>query len=149
MIGEMSARDFLRRYWQKKALFVRGAFPGFSGIVTKAQLAALAARGDVESRIVERRGTRRETRHGPFHRIVFKKNWTLLVNGVNLYVSEADALLQRFNFVPQARLDDVMVSYASTGGGVGPHLDRYDVFLLQGTGRRAWQRRHAVDDQRR
>jgi 50S ribosomal protein L16 3-hydroxylase len=139
MIGEMSARDFLRRYWQKKALFVRGAFPGFTGIVTKAQLAALAARADVESRIVERRGTRRETRHGPFDRIVFKKNWTLLVNGVNLHVSGADALLQRFNFVPQARLDDVMVSYATTGGGVGPHVDRYDVFLLQGPGRRAWR----------
>ena len=135
----MSARDFLRRYWQKKALFVRGAFPGFTGIVTKAQLAALAARADVESRIVERRGTRRETRHGPFDRIVFKKNWTLLVNGVNLHVSGADALLQRFNFVPQARLDDVMVSYASAGGGVGPHVDRYDVFLLQGPGRRAWR----------
>jgi len=139
MIGEMSARDFLRRYWQKKPLFVRGAFPQFAGIVTKAQLAALAARGDVESRIVERRGARRETRHGPFHRIVFKKNWTLLVNGVNLHVSGADALLQRFNFVPQARLDDVMVSYASAGGGVGPHVDRYDVFLLQGSGRRAWR----------
>ena len=135
----MSAREFLRRYWQKKPLFVRGAFPGFTGIVTKAQLAALAARGDVESRIVERRGTRRETRHGPFHRIVFKKNWTLLVNGVNLHVSEAHALLQRFNFVPQARLDDVMVSYATRGGGVGPHVDRYDVFLLQGPGRRAWR----------
>ena len=135
----MSARDFLRRYWQKKALFVRGAFPGCTGIVTKAQLAALAARGDVESRIVERRGTRRETRHGPFHRIVSKKNWTLLVNGVNLHVSGADALLQRFNFVPQARLDDVMVSYATAGGGVGPHVDRYDVFLLQGPGRRAWR----------
>ena len=118
---------------------MRGAFPGFTGTVTNAQLAALAARGDVESRIVERRGRRRETRHGPFHRIVFRKNWTLLVNGVNLHVPEADALLQRFNFVPQARLDDVMVSYATAGGGVGPHVDRYDVFLLQGPGRRAWR----------
>jgi 50S ribosomal protein L16 3-hydroxylase len=139
MIGEMSARDFLRRYWQKKPLFVRGAFPGFTGIVTKAQLAALAARGDVESRIVERRGTRRETRHGPFSRVSLNGKATLLVNGVNLHVRAADALLQRFNFVPQARLDDVMVSYATTGGGVGPHVDRYDVFLLQGPGRRAWR----------
>ena len=139
MIGELSARDFLRRYWQKKPLFVRGAIAQLNGIVTKAQLAALAARDDVESRIVERRGARRETRHGPFRRIAFKKNFTLLVNGVNLHVAEADALLQRFNFVPQARLDDVMVSYATTGGGVGPHVDRYDVFLLQGPGRRAWR----------
>jgi len=139
MIGDLSARDFLRRYWQKKPLFLRGAVAHLDGIVTRAQLAALAARDDVESRIVERRGARRETRHGPFQRIVFKDNFTLLVNGVNLHVSEADALLRRFNFVPQARLDDVMVSYATRGGGVGPHLDRYDVFLLQGPGRRAWR----------
>jgi 50S ribosomal protein L16 3-hydroxylase len=139
MIGDLSARDFLRRYWQKKPLFLRGAVAHLDGIVTRAQLAGLAARDDVESRIVERRGARRETRHGPFRRIVFKNDFTLLVNGVNLHVAEADALLRRFNFVPQARLDDVMVSYATRGGGVGPHLDRYDVFLLQGPGRRAWR----------
>jgi 50S ribosomal protein L16 3-hydroxylase len=139
MFDKSSARDFLRRYWQKRPLFVRGALPGFTGIVTKAQLAALAARDDVESRIVERRGARRQTRHGPFDRIVLRSNSTLLVNGVNMHVDEADALLQRFNFVPQARLDDVMVSYAVRGGGVGPHVDRYDVFLLQGPGRRAWR----------
>jgi 50S ribosomal protein L16 3-hydroxylase len=140
LLGGLTPRDFLRRYWQKRALFVRGALPGFSGVVTEKALAALAARDDVESRIVERRGSGRQTRHGPFKRILPKnKNWTLLVSGVNLHVAAAEALLQRFNFVPQARLDDVMVSYATPGGGVGPHVDSYDVFLLQGRGRRAWR----------
>lgn len=140
LLGGLTAREFLRRYWQKRPLFVRAALPGFAGIVDARGLAALAARDDVESRIVERRGARRETMHGPFERISLKaRNSTLLVNGVNLHVPAADRLLQRFDFVPQARLDDVMVSYATPGGGVGPHVDNYDVFLLQGPGRRAWR----------
>jgi 50S ribosomal protein L16 3-hydroxylase len=89
---------------------------------------------------VERRGARWDTQHGPFARLRLNKtNATLLVNGVNHHVDAAERLLQRFAFVPQARLDDVMVSYATPGGGVGPHVDRYDVFLLQGPGRRAWR----------
>jgi len=140
LLGGLAPRDFLRRYWQKRALLVRNAVPQFAGVVDERTLAVLAARDDVESRIVERRGRRRETRHGPFPRISLKKTHsTLLVNGVNLHVAAADALLQRFDFVPQARLDDVMVSYATPGGGVGPHVDSYDVFLLQGPGRRAWR----------
>jgi 50S ribosomal protein L16 3-hydroxylase len=140
LLGDLTTRGFLRRYWQKRPLLVRGALPGFPGVVTKDALARLAARDDVESRIVERRGTRRETRHGPFERVSLqRRNATLLVNGVNLHLRAADALLQRFSFVPQARLDDVMVSYATPGGGVGPHVDHYDVFLLQGPGRRTWR----------
>jgi 50S ribosomal protein L16 3-hydroxylase len=137
LLAGLTPRDFLRRYWQKRVLFVRAAMPGFSGLINQRGLAALAARDDVESRIVERR----ETVHGPFRKSLKAKpsGWTLLVNGVNLHVPAADALLQRFNFVPQARLDDVMVSYATPGGGVGPHVDFYDVFLLQGPGRRAWR----------
>jgi 50S ribosomal protein L16 3-hydroxylase len=137
LLGGLTPRDFLRRYWQKRPFFVRGALPGFTGVITEEALARLARRDDVESRIVE---DRRDTRHGPFRRVALKKTHsTLLVNGVNLHVPAADALLQRFAFVPQARLDDVMVSYATPGGGVGPHVDRYDVFLLQGAGRRAWR----------
>jgi 50S ribosomal protein L16 3-hydroxylase len=114
--------------------------PGFAGVVSEKALARLAQRDDVESRIVERRRTRRQTRHGPFAKVTaHSSNWTLLVNGVNLHVAGADELLPRFSFVPQARLDDVMVSYATPGGGVGPHVDFYDVFLLQGQGRRAWR----------
>jgi 50S ribosomal protein L16 3-hydroxylase len=140
LLGGLTPRDFLRRYWQKRPLLVRGAVPRFAGVIAARELFGLAARDDVESRIVERRGRRRETRHGPFDEVVLKKNGsTLLVNGVNLHVAAADELLQRFRFVPQARLDDVMVSYATPGGGVGPHVDFYDVFLLQGPGRRAWR----------
>lgn len=140
MLGGLSPRAFLRRYWQKRPLFVPRALPGFAGLLDKRALAALAARDDVESRIVERRGSRWNTTPGPFENIFpKKKNWTLLVSGVNLQVAAADALLRRFAFIPQARLDDVMVSYAVAGGGVGPHVDSYDVFLLQGPGRRRWQ----------
>jgi 50S ribosomal protein L16 3-hydroxylase len=139
LLGGLTPREFLRRYWQKRPLFVRAALPHLSGIVDQRRLARLAARDDVESRIVEHRGKRRETAHGPFRRVSLKANSTILVNGVNHHVPAADALLQRFAFVPQARLDDVMVSYATPGGGVGPHIDRYDVFLLQGPGRRLWR----------
>ena len=140
LLGGLSPRAFLRRYWQKRPLFVARALPGFAGVIDQRALKALAARDDVESRIVERRGKRRDTSHGPFSRIAFKrKNWTLLVSGVNLHVASADALLRRFAFIPQARLDDVMVSYATPGGGVGPHIDSYDVFLLQGPGQRRWR----------
>ena len=115
---------------------MRGALPHFRGVITAPALFRLAMRDDVESRVVDRG----ETHHGPFRKLTpGASRWTALVNGVNLHVPEADALLQRFNFVPQARLDDVMVSYATRGGGVGPHVDSYDVFLLQGPGRRRWR----------
>jgi 50S ribosomal protein L16 3-hydroxylase len=136
LLGGLTPREFLRRYWQKRPLFVRGALPYFQGVITAPALFSLATRDDVESRVVERA----ETRHGPFRKLTPRASrWTVLVNGVNLHVPEADALLQRFHFVPQARLDDVMVSYATRGGGVGPHVDSYDVFLLQGPGRRRWR----------
>jgi 50S ribosomal protein L16 3-hydroxylase len=139
MLGS-SPREFLRRHWQKRPLFVRAALPQLDAVIDARALVALAARDDVESRIVERRGRRYGTQHGPFRKVnVRKNNWTLLVSGVNLHEPAADALLRRFAFIPQARLDDVMVSYATPGGGVGPHVDSYDVFLLQGPGRRRWR----------
>jgi len=140
LLGGLTPRAFLRRYWQKRPLFVPGALPGFEGVIERRSLAALARRDDVESRIVERRGSRRDTLHGPFRGISFKpRDFTLLVSGVNLHHERADALLRCFSFIPQARLDDVMVSYAAPGGGVGPHVDSYDVFLLQGPGQRRWK----------
>lgn len=140
MLGTLSPREFLRRHWQKRPLLVRQALPGFAGVIDKRALAALATRDDVESRIVERRGRRWETVYGPFEKVRIKKtNWTLLVSGLNLHVAAADELLRHFSFIPQARLDDVMASYAVPGGGVGPHVDSYDVFLLQGPGRRRWR----------
>ena len=140
LLGGLTPREFLRRHWQKCPLFVRQAFPGFKNVLNEHALAQLATRDDVESRIVQRRGARYETTHGPFERVVMRRrDWTLLVSGVNLHHRGADALLRCFSFVPQARLDDLMVSYATTGGGVGPHVDSYDVFLLQGSGRRRWK----------
>jgi len=140
LLGGLTPREFLRRHWQKRPLYVRGALAQFQDLLEFADLAALASRDDVESRVVVRRGRRRETSHGPFARLRPRPHdWTLLVSGVNLHHADADALLRRFSFVPQARLDDVMVSYATPGGGVGPHVDSYDVFLIQGSGRRRWR----------
>lgn len=139
MLGGLTPRIFLRRHWQKRPLFVRGAFARAEPIVELAKLLALAARDDVESRIVERHGRRWETQHGPFSRARPRpRDWTLLVSGVNLESRAADRWLRRFAFIPHARLDDLLVSYATPGGGVGPHIDSYDVFLVQGPGRRRW-----------
>lgn len=143
LLGGLSPQVFLRRYWQKRPLLVRRALPGFRGVVGKSALFSLAARDEVESRLVERRGKKWRVEHGPLPRRRLAqtgaRNWTLLVSGVNCYSEAAEALLRRFAFIPQARLDDVMVSYAAPGGGVGPHVDSYDVFLVQGDGRRLWR----------
>lgn len=143
LLGGLPAAEFLAGFWQKEALLVRNALTGFSGVFDTPELFALAARDGVESRIVVREGKQWTFAHGPFRRGDFKalpaRNWTLLVQGVNLYSRAADALLRRFSFLPYARLDDLMVSYAAPGGGVGAHFDSYDVFLLQGFGRRRWK----------
>jgi len=141
-LGGLTPKAFLRDYWQKRPLLVRQAVPGFAGLMDKRALFALAADDQAESRLIERSPSWRVT-HGPLARRDLsrlpERDWTLLVNGINLHSAAADALLARFSFVPWARLDDVMVSYAADGGGVGPHVDSYDVFLLQGPGRRCWR----------
>ena len=141
--GGMPAAAFLHRFWQRSALLVRAAMPSFAGPLSRSRIAALAARDDVESRLVVRTGRRYALEHGPFTAATLRalpaRDWTLLVQGVNLVDRACDALLRRFAFLPYARLDDVMVSYAVPGGGVGPHFDSYDVFLLQGFGRRRWR----------
>ena len=141
-LGGLSPRIFLRDYWQKRPLLVRQAIPGFAGVLDKRALFALAAGDEAESRLIETAPGWRVT-HGPLVRRALSRlpqtGWTLLVNGVNLHSPEADTLLKRFAFASWARLDDVMVSYAVDGGGVGPHVDSYDVFLLQGPGRRRWR----------
>ena len=142
-LGRLTPSTFLDRYWQKRPLLLRGAVAGFTGPLDRRGLFALACRDDVESRLVVRSGRTWNMEHGPFRRrqlgALPPKGWTLLVQGVNLVLPAADELLRRFRFVPYARLDDVMVSYAAPGGGVGPHVDSYDVFLLQGFGRRRWR----------
>src|ERR1700682_184175 len=143
LLGGLSAAAFLRKYWQKRPLLVRQAVGGFRGLLSRSELFALPGRDDVESRLVRHARGQRTLTRGPFRGRDLKRlparDWTLLVQGVNLHVAAADALLRRFAFIPYARLDDVMVSYAVPGGGVGPHVDSYDVFLLQGEGRRRWQ----------
>lgn len=138
--------NFLRDTWQKKPLLVRGAIPGFKGLLTRNDLVTLACRDDAQSRLITQQGGQNknwQVKHGPFPARDFsrlpKKHWTLLVQDVNHFLPAARDLLLRFNFIPYARLDDLMVSYAPKGGGVGPHVDSYDVFLLQGMGRRRWQ----------
>ena len=142
-LGGQSAAAFLGRHWQKEALLVRGAFPALTEVVDRDALFALAARDDVESRLVQRARGRYTLDEGPFRtrdlQRLPRRDWTLLLQGVNLHVDAADTLLRRFAFVPYARLDDLMVSYAVPGGGVGPHFDSYDVFLLQALGRRRWR----------
>src|SRR5256712_10316878 len=123
LLGGLTPRAFLRRYWQKRPLFVRGALPAFRGVVDEHALAALAARDDVESRLVERSGRRRNTAYGPFTSVSLKKiNSTLLVSGVNLHLEAAARLLRRFDFVPQARLGDGTVSLATPGRGGRPRV---------------------------
>ena len=143
LLGGLSAREFLARHWQRKPLVVRGAIPALADPVDLRALLALARRDDVESRLVVRAGRRWQLAHGPLARAetasLPARDWTLLVQGLNHVVPAAERLLARFAFVPWARLDDVMVSYAAAGGGVGPHVDSYDVFLLQGRGRRRWR----------
>ncbi len=142
LLGGLSGEKFLSQFWQKKPLLVRNAITDFKGVVQAPELFALSLRNDVESRLVCRRRGAWRMQQGPFSRTQIarlpKSGWTLLVQGLNLELPEADALLRRFRFLPYARLDDVMVSYAAAGGGVGPHFDSYDVFLLQGPGRRRW-----------
>jgi 50S ribosomal protein L16 3-hydroxylase len=142
LLGGLSADIFMSRYWQKKPLLVRNAIPDFKGVVQAPELLALAQRDEIEARLVQRRRGSWRMSRGPFSRAGLARlparNWTLLVQGVNLALPAADALLRRFAFIPYARLDDLMASFAVAGGGVGPHFDSYDVFLLQGPGRRRW-----------
>ncbi len=134
---------FLRDCWQKKPLVLRGIAPGLATALGRDDLIDLACRDDAESRLVIGSGRRWQVRHGPFRRHDFAQlpptQWTLLVNGVDTLVPAARQLQNDFGFIPYARQDDVMVSYAAPGGGVGPHFDSYDVFLLQGAGTRRWQ----------
>ena len=143
LLGGLTAKQFLSQFWQRKPLLVRSAIVDFKGPVQAPELFALASRPDIESRIVRRERGRWKVSEGPFSRADLvrmpRSGWTILVQGLNLEVPAADGLMHRFRFLPHARLDDVMVSYASTGGGVGPHFDSYDVFLLQGEGRRRWR----------
>jgi 50S ribosomal protein L16 3-hydroxylase len=143
LLGGRTAEQFLSHFWQRKPLLVRNAISNFKGPVQAPELLALATRPDIESRIVRRARGKWKASEGPFSRADLgrmpRSGWTILVQGVNLEIPAADELMRRFRFLPHARIDDVMVSYAASGGGVGPHVDSYDVFLLQGEGKRRWR----------
>jgi 50S ribosomal protein L16 3-hydroxylase len=144
MINNLDIDDFLRNYWQKKPLLIRSAFPKFQSPISAEELAGLACEDFIESRIISehKSSPKWKLENGPFSEKRFPKlpesHWTLLIQGLNKIFPELDILLHEFNFIPSWRLDDLMASYAAPEGSVGPHIDQYDVFLLQASGRRKW-----------
>ncbi len=141
LLGGYSPAVFMRTYWQKKPLLIRQAIAGFRSPISAAGLKKLARRDDVESRLIWQENNEWNMENGPFARFpkISEPNWSLLVQSVDLHDDAAAALMQQFRFIPDARLDDIMISLASMSGGVGPHFDSYDVFLLQGSGQRRWR----------
>ena len=139
---------FLAEYWQRKPLFIPAALPDFAPPISPDELAGLAMEADIESRIIDHVEGQWHLQQGPFAANDFQRNsaWTLLVQAVDHYLPEVAALRQPIDFLPQWRVDDVMVSYAVDGGSVGPHFDNYDVFLLQGVGQRLWRLGQLCDD---
>ena len=151
LLAGMSPERFMKDYWQKKPLLVRGAIPAFAlaklagqsldSPLSMAELAKLSSQKNVESRLVQSQPW--SLKHGPFKPKKLPQltdpNWTLLVQGVNGHHPAAKTVMSWFKFIPEARLDDLMISIAGPGGGVGPHLDSYDVFLIQMAGHRNWR----------
>ncbi len=157
LLGGLSPSQFMRRYWHKKPLLIRQAMPGIQPPIARSALFELAAQDDVESRLIVRDTPKPDSdwtlRRGPIPRRALPKldraGWTLLVQGLDLHLDSARALVEPFRFIPEARLDDLMISYATDGGGVGPHFDSYDVFLLQVHGKRRWRIGRLPDPQLR
>lgn len=150
-LGGLTATEFLRDYWQKKPLLVRGAFPELAYRLSPEDLIELAQEDSVEARLILENGkTPWELRKGPFTAKTFKQlpktHWTLLVQAVDHYLPELADYLGHFSFLPDWRIDDIMMSFAPEGGSVGPHYDQYDVFLIQGIGQRRWQLGQHCDD---
>ena len=141
----MPVEEFLHDYWQKKPLLIRQALPGYQAPLTPEDLAGLACEETALSRLVQhdRKHDAWRVRTGPFDENEFPTlgdhDWTLLVQDMDKWDADVRALLDRFRFLPAWRIDDVMISFATRGGSVGPHVDQYDVFLLQALGRRRWQ----------
>lgn len=150
-LGDITISEFLTHYWQKKPLLIRNAFPNFEPLISADELAGLSLESDVNSRlIIQKEHNNWTAEHGPFTEKHFanlsEKDWTLLVQHVDSLVPEVNGLLNAFRFIPNWRLDDIMVSYATDNGGVGPHFDYFDVFLLQGEGKRRWRIGQTCDE---
>ena len=140
-LNQLTPSDFLSIYWQKKPLVIRQGFKDFQDFLSPDELAGLACDDYVESRIVSQKNNLWHAEFGPFENYehLGEKDWSLIVQAVNNWVPEVSQLIECFDFIPRWRFDDVMVSYATPGGGVGPHIDLYDVFICQGSGRRRWR----------
>jgi 50S ribosomal protein L16 3-hydroxylase len=141
LLGGRTPAQFMKTHWQRKPLLIRQAIPGFKPPLSIAELKRMARRDDVASRLIWREEGQWQMEQGPFARLpkASESDWTLLVQSVDLHDDAAAELMHRFRFVPDARLDDIMISIATEGGGVGPHFDSYDVFLLQAVGTREWR----------
>lgn len=144
LLGELTTEQFLKDYWQKKPVLIRNAWPGFQPLLSAEELAGLSLEDSIETRIVQEKGeTPWQVRTGPFteadYQALPESHWTLLVQAVDQWIPEAANLLEHFRFIPSWRIDDLMISYATDQGGVGPHYDQYDVFLLQAEGQREWR----------
>jgi 50S ribosomal protein L16 3-hydroxylase len=144
---KFDSTQFLRDYWQRRPLLIQAALPGFEDPLSAEELAGLALEPDIESRLIEQVDGNWTLQHGPFQQDSFSSQnpWTLLVQAVDHYIPAVAQLRQLVDFLPQWRVDDIMISYAVDGGGVGPHYDNYDVFLLQGQGQRRWRLGHYCD----
>lgn len=144
-LGNISQQTFMEEYWQKKPLLIRQAFPDFESPITADELAGLACEEEVNSRIV----MEKDGEHpwfpifGPMNDEIYSSmpetHWSLIVNDLEKYLPELSWIIDSFRFIPEWRLDDLMISYAADHGSVGPHIDLYDVFILQGQGKRRWQ----------
>lgn len=144
-LGDRTPAEFLEKYWQKRPLLIRQALPNFASPLDPNELAGLACEENVHSRLILEQGGKRpwEMREGPFDTETFldlpATHWSLLVQEVDRLVPAVHDLLEHVSFLPRWRVDDIMVSYAPEKGGVGAHIDNYDVFLLQGYGHRRWE----------
>ena len=141
LLGGQSPATFMRRYWHKKPLLIRQAIPAFKPPLSFAEIKRLARDDQAQARLIYQEDGQWQMEHGPFGRLPTPRDthWTVLLQGADLHSDAAAALLHQFRFIPDARLDDMMISIAGDGGGVGPHFDSYDVFLLQAQGRRQWR----------
>ena len=142
-LDDFDTDRFLRDHWQKTPLLIRNPWSRWTNPLEPDELAGLACEEAVEARLITRAGGATKVEHGPFSEARLRRlgttEWTLLVQAVDHQVPDVAALIEPFRFVPDWRIDDVMVSLAADGGGVGPHVDQYDVFLIQGLGRRRWR----------
>ncbi|MFQ3207927.1 MAG: 50S ribosomal protein L16 3-hydroxylase [Glaciecola sp.] len=141
IITKFDKTHFLNEYWQKKPCIIRGFVESFTDPIDEHELAGLAQEDEIDSRIVAYSNGKWTASQGPFETFedVCIGAWSLLVQGVDRYIDDVDELTQLVNFIPNWRLDDVMISFSNEGAGVGPHTDEYDVFIIQGKGSRRWQ----------